>query len=95
MLNKICSIFLFDNDTFQNEKPDSNLEVLDSLEFCIGLWWSSRRLSFSLPVFWTGRGLGLSQASHLSSVHTTYKQPPLDFSLRPEMALIKGMVPLL
>lgn len=36
---KNCSIFLFDNDTFQNEKPDSDLEFLDPLEFCIGMWW--------------------------------------------------------
>lgn len=90
-LNKICSIFLFDNDTFQNEKPDSNLGFLDSLAFCTGLWCKSRGPP-SLPVLCTVRGLRLSQPSHPSSVHTAHKQPPLDLSLRPGTALTKSRV---
>lgn len=31
LLNKICSIFLFDNGTFQNEKPGSKFRILGFL----------------------------------------------------------------
>lgn len=92
LLNKICSILLLDNDTFQKEKPDSHLEFLDSLEFWIG--WPRRRPA-SLPRLCPVRARCLPQPSRPSSVHTPYKRPPLDSSHGPGVAHTRGMVPCL
>lgn len=73
LLNKIYSIFLLDNETFQKEKLDSNLEFLDSLEFCIGMWQPQGRRGASPAPFPTTallcEGLGLSQVSRPSCPH--------------------------
>lgn len=49
LLNKIYSIFLFDNDTFQNEKPYSTVAFLGSLEFGTGMWSPGGRRGNQVP----------------------------------------------
>lgn len=87
LLNKIYSIFLFDNDTFQNEKPYSTVAFLGSLGFGTAMWSpGGRRGNHSVPIT-------ALPCVYPSSVHAPYKQPPLNLSLGPRGGSHQGCGP--
>lgn len=97
-LNKICSIFLFNNDNFQNERPDSNVAILGFP----GAWhwdvvssWGvgARPPSFPITTLLC-EGTVSIPALTPSSAHTPYKQSPLNLSLGPGVAHTRGVTPI-
>lgn len=97
-LNKIRSIFLFNNDNFQNERPDSKVAIL---EFpgawhwdVVSIWGGvgARPPSFPITTLHC-EGIVLIPALTLSSACSPYKQSPLNLSLRPKGGSHQGHDP--